>query len=84
MKRTPVRRDSSGCLAFLSTCAKAFVVALPAALVALVVGGDELRGVMAAFITLPVVFLGLMIYFTSRPKSGPAPRKMAEFKKRSD
>ena len=64
-----MRRDGGGCLEFLSTCAKAFLVALPAALVAFVVGGDELRGAGVAFITFPVVFLGAMIYFTSKPKS---------------
>ena len=80
MKRIPQRREADGCLTFLSTCAKAGVVALPAAIVAFLVGGDELRGVFAAFVTYPVVFLGAMIYFTSRPKSAGKP---AEFRKRS-
>ena len=80
-----MRPERNGCPEFLSTCAKAAVVALPAAVVAVIVGGDELRGVFAGFVTFPVVFLGAMVYFASRPKpAGPAPRKPAELKKKPD
>lgn len=78
MKRIPLRRDSGGCLEFLTTCAKASLIGLAAAVVAAIVGGDELRGVMLACIVFPVVFLGAMIYFTSKPKSAGKP---AEIKK---
>jgi hypothetical protein len=83
MRRMPTHGDSSGCLTFLSKCAKAMLIALVAGFAAFAVGGDELRGCGVALFATPAVFLGAMVYLSRTPKwVPPEPRKRVGIKKK--
>jgi hypothetical protein len=78
----PIHGDNSGCLAFLSRCAKAMVVAVLAGFVAMMVGGNEMGGCFVALFATPAVFIITFVFFIRDPAPPPLQRKLPELKKR--
>lgn len=50
-----------------------FLIALPTGVVTLFIGGNEMRGAMLAFVTMPVVFVAAFVVLSRRSKNLQAP-----------